>query len=284
MEDFKGKVAVVTGAASGIGLALVRKFAAEGMKVVMADLNEKALMDAAKKIEATGTETLALPTDVSRAEDVHALAKKTVSAFGAVHILCNNAGVIRGGVSWETPVEDYAWHLAVNTWGVIHGIQAFIPILIEQDVESVIVNTASQSGITCTPFSAAYCLSKHAVVALSECLYHEIALKGLKIQVAVLCPMAVVTNIDKAEYVRPDRFMLPPEADSSVAEMVKEALSLQLKKGISPEIMAEQTLQAIREKRFYIFSKAGDSEHWKENIITRLEDIRLERNPTFPKL
>jgi len=284
MKDFKGKVAVITGAASGIGFALARKFADEGMKVVLADLEEDALNNAAKSIEAQGTEALAVVTDVSKQEDVDALARKTLDRFGSIHVVCNNAGVIRGGLSWEVPLEDYAWHLGVNTWGVIHGIRTFMPILIEQDEESVMVNTSSQSGITCTPYSAAYCLSKHAVVALSECLYHEVVMHGLKVQVAVLCPMAVDTNIDRSERVRPDRYRLPPDTKSDTADFVSEALSDQLKKGITPELMAEQTLQAIREERFYIFSQSAESKQWKDNIKIRFDDILLDRKPTMPAL
>ncbi len=284
MKDFKGKVAVVTGAASGIGFALAEKFADEGMKVALADLEENALNNAAQAIAAKGVETLAVVTDVSSQQDVDALAKKTLAEFGGVHAVCNNAGVIRGGLSWEVPLEDYKWHLGVNTWGVIHGIRTFMPILIEQGEETVIVNTSSQSGITCTPYSAAYCLSKHAVVALSECLHHEVVMNGLKVQVAVLCPMAVDTNIDKSERIRPDRYRLPSDANSDTADLVSEALSAQLKKGITPELMAEQTLQAIREERFYIFSESAEAGQWKDNMKLRFDDILLDRKPTMPEL
>ena len=284
MKDFRGKVAVVTGAASGIGFALAQKFGDEGMKVVLADVEKDALSNAAEAIKAGGVETLAVVTDVSRQQDVDALAQKTLHRFGAVHVVCNNAGVIRGGLSWEVPLEDYQWHLAVNTWGVIHGIRTFMPILIQQDEETVMVNTSSQSGMTCTPYTAAYCLSKHAVVALSECLHHEVMMHGLKVQVAVLCPMAVATNIDKSERIRPGRYKPPADARSDIADIVKEGLSAQLKKGITPELMAEQTLEGIREGRFYIFSQSAESEQWKENMRVRFDDILLDRKPTMPKL
>jgi len=284
MEDFKGKVAVITGAASGIGLALSQRFADERMRVVLADLDENSLRHAAQVIAAKGVETLSVVTDVSVQEDVDLLAQKTLDRFGSVHVVCNNAGVIRGGLSWEMPVEDYQWHLAVNTWGVIHGIRTFMPILIEQDEETLILNTSSQSGMTCTPYSAAYCLSKHAVVALSECLYHEIAMQGLKVQVAVLCPMAVDTDIDKSERIRPERYKLPSDARSDIADFVTQGLSEQLKKGITPELMAEQTLKGIRERRFYIFSESAEAVQWKDNIRTRFDDILLDRNPTMPRL
>jgi NAD(P)-dependent dehydrogenase (short-subunit alcohol dehydrogenase family) len=282
MKDFRGKVAVVTGAASGIGRALAERFAAEGMKVVLADAEEAALNEVSKKIEATGAETIAVLTDVSIAEDVDNLAQKTIEAFGSVHIVCNNAGVMKGGLSWETPLEDYEWHLGVNTWSVIHGIRSFMPILIKQDVEAAIINTASIAGITCSPYTAAYCLSKHAVVALSECLYHELALMGSKVKVTVLCPMAVVTNIDKSERNRPLRWKAASNGSSDIVDLVQMGLTEQLSKGITPEAMADKILQAIRDERFYIFSDTGDSNIFWRNINTRLDDICEGRNPTFP--
>ena len=282
MKDFRGKIAVVTGAASGIGRALAERFAVEGMKVVLADVDEAALDEASKSIEATGAVTLAVPTDVSRAEDVDALASRTMKAFGGVHVVCNNAGVLKGGLSWETPIEDYEWHLGVNTWGVIHGIRSFMPILIRQDVEAAIVNTSSVAGVTCAPYAAAYCLSKHAVVALSECLYHELALMGSKVKVSVLCPMAVATNIDKSESHRPQRWKVASKEASDIVDIVQEGLTRQLSTGITPQAMADKIIQAIREERFYIFSDAGDDNMFRRNINTRLDDVREGRNPTFP--
>ena len=283
MKVFAGKVAVVTGAASGIGRALAERFAAEGMKVVLADVEEPALHAVAGAPRASGAETLAVVTDVSKAEDVDALAKASVETFGAVHIVCNNAGVLRGGTSWEMSLADYEWHLGVNTWGVIHGIRSFIPIMLEQGEEAHMVNTSSQSGITCTPYTAAYCLSKHATVSLSECLYHELVLGGSKVKVSVLCPAAVATRIGESERNRPT----PPESalpgDSAVADLVSSALRAQLEKGISAEAMAEQTLQAIWDERFYVFTQGvGDADVWNKNIETRFEDVLQGRNPTFP--
>jgi NAD(P)-dependent dehydrogenase (short-subunit alcohol dehydrogenase family) len=253
------------------------------MKVVLADVEEPALQAAAGALRDSGAEILAVVMDVSRAEDVDALAKASLEAFGAVHIVCNNAGVIRGGIAWEMSLADYEWHLGVNTWGVIHGIRSFIPIMIEQGEDAHMVNTSSQSGITCTPYSAAYCLSKHATVSLSECLYHDLALSGSKVKVSVLCPSAVATRIDESERNRP----IPPEPassrDSAVANLVSTALRAQLEKGITAEAMAEQTLQAIREDRFYVFTQGmGDSDVWNKNIETRFADVLQGRNPTFP--
>jgi NAD(P)-dependent dehydrogenase (short-subunit alcohol dehydrogenase family) len=282
MKDFRGKVAVVTGAASGIGLALAERFAAEGMKVVLADIEEEALRRAAEKLQAGGAEAVAVRTDVSKADDVDALAERTVRAFGGVHILCNNAGVMRGGQSWEVPLEDYAWHLGVNLWGVIHGIRSFMPILLKQEAEAHIVNTSSSSGLSCTPYTAAYNISKHAVVVLSECLYHELALSGSKIRVSVLLPTAVVTNINSAERNRPDRFKLTDTGNTDIVDMISAAAAESLAKGIAPSEVADQVVQAITEERFYILSGGADVDSLWGIIANRLDDVRELRNPTFP--
>jgi NAD(P)-dependent dehydrogenase (short-subunit alcohol dehydrogenase family) len=247
MKEFNGKVAVVTGAASGIGLALSERFAAEGMKVVMADIEEKALVEASEKLRATGAATLKVVTDVSKPEDVDELARKTINTFGGVHILCNNAGVFKLGPSWEIPLEDYAWMLGVNLFGVIHGIRSFMPILNEQGVEAHIVNTSSATGLFCTPYTAAYCLSKHAIIVLSECLYHELALSGSKVKVSVILPTAVVTNINSAERNCQDRFRPSYTVSSDISEIVAAAAAESINKGIAPATAADQVLQAIRE-------------------------------------
>jgi NAD(P)-dependent dehydrogenase (short-subunit alcohol dehydrogenase family) len=155
MQELRGRVAVVTGAASGIGRALAERFAAEGMKVVLADVEPGALADAAHALARAGAETLAVETDVSRAEQVEALARRTLDAFGAVHVVCNNAGVFAGGPCWEAPLADYEWLLGVNVWGVIHGIRSFVPILLEQGDEGHVVNTASMAAVTTLPSTRA---------------------------------------------------------------------------------------------------------------------------------
>lgn len=282
MEEFRGKVAVVTGAASGIGLALAKEFASLGMRVVLADVEKKALERADQMMEEKGAEHLSVLTDVSIAAEVDALAKKAVSSFGGVHILCNNAGVLGGGTAWETSLEDYAWHLGVNLWGVIHGIRSFIPIMMAQNTEAHIVNTSSQSGLSCTPYSAAYCASKHAVVALSECLYHELALSGSKIKVSVFLPTSVKTNIDNAERNRPKRFTRAHHANPDIADLVKDSVTKSLKGGIEPQKAAEQVIKAIRKEQFYIFTEGGDSDVWRKIINIRLHEISNLQNPSFP--
>ena len=282
MEDLQGRVAVVTGAASGIGLAMSERFAAEGMKVVLADIEEEVLAQAADRVRAAGAECLSVVTDVSNPDEVDSLARETVKTFGGVHVLCNNAGVMKGGLSWEAPLEDYAWHLGVNLWGVIHGIRSFIPIMDGQGSEAHIVNTSSMSGLTCTPYTAAYCVSKHAVVALSECLFHELALSGSQIRVSVLVPTAVSTNIANAERNRPSRFEPPHRQGSDYADMVAAGAAQALEQGLAPAEVAEQVIRAIHEGRFHIFTEGGDSERWLTVIHKRLDDIREFRNPTFP--
>lgn len=275
MTDLEGKVAVVTGAASGIGRALADKFGEQGMRVVVADVQRDALETTAGALAGRGVEVLAVPTDVSRAEDVERLAAQTLDRFGTVDVVCNNAGVFAGGLCWESPVEDYEWVMGVNVWGVIHGIRTFVPIMLGQDREAHIVNTASMAAVTSGPLSGVYSMSKHAVLSLTESLYHELTMRQSKIGVSVLCPEAVDTGIGFSGRNRPERSR-PPTA-SGESEAVEELLRHYTSKGARPEILAERTLQAIRDSRFYVLSD-GD---WRRMCEARLEDIRLTRNPTY---
>jgi NAD(P)-dependent dehydrogenase (short-subunit alcohol dehydrogenase family) len=232
-------------------------------------------------LRAKGATILQVVTDVSKPKDVDELARKTINTFGAVHILCNNAGVFRGRTSWEVPLEDYAWMLGVNLFGVIHGIRSFMPILSEQDVEAHIVNTSSSAGLFCAPYTAAYCLSKHGILALSECLYHELSLSGSKVKISVLLPTAVLTNITSAERNRQDRFRPAHIVSSDIADMIAAATAESVNKGIAPATVADQVMQAIREERFYILT-GGVDDSLRKMINNRLDDIRELRNPTFP--
>jgi NAD(P)-dependent dehydrogenase (short-subunit alcohol dehydrogenase family) len=277
MDELRGKVAVVTGAASGIGRALAERFGAEGMKVVLADVERDALEGAAAALARQGIETLAVPTDVSRADDVQALARRTLDALGAVHVVCNNAGVFASGPCWEAPLEDYEWLLNVNLWGVIHGIRTFVPILLEQDTEAHVVNTASMAATISTPYSAIYNLTKHAVLSLSESLYLELSVRQPKIGVSALCPEIVATGIDRAERNRPARLRPSTVRSSPERDMVEASLRQHLPHGTPPAVIAERVLRAIRERRFYVLAEDA----WREACETRLEDIRLARNPTF---
>ncbi len=213
MKDFAGKVAVVTGGASGIGRALVDRFAREGMKVVIADVEQSALDRAVNELRGQNHEVIGVLTDVSRAESVEALAHRTVEAFGKVHVLCNNAGVLGGrpGPIWEATLKDWQWILGVNVWGVVHGLHTFVPIMLAQDEEGWIVNTASMGGLV--PGTGVYGVSKHAVVALSEALYSGLKTSEAKVGCSVLCPIFIKTRIIEASRNRPAELAdtdLPP--------------------------------------------------------------------------
>jgi NAD(P)-dependent dehydrogenase (short-subunit alcohol dehydrogenase family) len=279
MKTFRDRVAVVTGAASGIGRAMAERFAAEGMKVVLADVEEAALAAVAAQMKATGAAVLAVRTNVAKAADVEALAKKTREAFGGVHVLCNNAGVSVGGPVWEHTVQDWEWILGVNLWGVIHGVRVFVPIMLAQDAEAHIVNTASMAGLVSGPGLGAYNVTKHGVVTLSETLHHELALASRgRVRVSVLCPGWVDTRIAESERNRPADLPAapPPAAQATMMEMVKGMLA----QGLPPARVADIVFAAIRDERFWILTHP----EWKSMIRTRMEDILEERPPTYTGL
>ncbi len=279
MKQFKDKVAVVTGAASGIGRAMAERFAAEGMKVVLADIEQGALAQTESEMKAKGATVLVVPTDVSKAGDVEALAEKAVDAFGAVHVLCNNPGVAVGGLSWQQTVKDWEWVLGVNLWGVIHGIRVFVPIMLGQDTEGHIVNTASGAGLHSGPWLAIYSVTKHGVVTLSEALHHELALSGAKVKVSVLCPATVNTQIADAERNRAAGLRNEPGQDTRSPQMqaMEQAFRHLLATGLTPEQVADHVFNAIRDEKFYIITHPET----KERVRTRMEDILNEREPTL---
>ncbi len=279
MREFAEKVAVVTGAASGIGRALAQKLAAQKMKLAVADVDEAGLEETAELLRAAGAEVLPVRTDVTLQESVDALADRCFAEFGAVHVLCNNAGVLASGLSWEMPVDDYRWVLGVNTYGVIHGVRSFVPRMLAQDCEGHIVNTASMAAVTSLPFTSVYHMSKHAVLAFSESLYHELTQTGTKLRVSVLCPELVKTSIDTSERSRPAHLASSDGsgAASPASKLVMKALAEGMQQGLPPEEMAERVFNAIREEKFYILSE----ETWRDICNTRLDDVRTGRNPTF---
>ena len=279
MKEFGGKVAVVTGAASGIGRAMAERFAAEGMKVVLADVEEGALARAETEMNAGGATILAVRTDVSRAEDVEALARRTVDAFGAVHVLCNNAGVSPVmAPSWELTEADWRWVLGVNLWGVLHGIRAFVPIMLKQDSEGHVVNTASMAGLVAGgPWWSTYGVAKHGVVNLSESLHRELAAVGSRVKVSVLCPAWVKTRLMDAERNRPASLQNEPGSGTPPpqAALMEQAVRQFVGGGTDPSEIAGMVVDAIRDEKFYILPHP----EWKEQIRTRMEDIIGERNP-----
>jgi len=241
MKAFQGKVAVVTGAASGIGRALAERCAQEGMKVVLADIEEPALMQTSRDLAAQGAQTLAVPTDVSQAGEVETLARKAFETYSAVHLLFNNAGVGGGKSAWESTLADWEWVLGVNLWGVIHGIHFFVPRMLEQRSEGHIVNTASMAGLTYGPGQSIYKVSKHGVVSLSETLYYELALRGASLKVSVLCPGFVNTHVLDSQRNRPARLQNAPDGKESPpqAEAVLQRIQQAVREGMPPQQVAD---------------------------------------------
>lgn len=269
MKNFANKVAVITGGASGIGWALARQCAEEGMKLVLADIEAAPLEKAASELSAEGSEVLPVLTDVSKAEAVTNLAEQTLARFGAVHLLFNNAGVGAGGKIWETTLHDWEWTLGVNLWGVIHGIRTFTPIMLQQDDECHIVNTASVAGLIASSGLGAYKVSKHAVVSLSETLHYELKEQGAKIRVSVLCPEFVNTRIWESERNRPKALRNPRRSLTDEERSDLNALRDVVNNGISAEEVARQVFDAIRDEKLYILTHP----HTKEWVQKRMEKI-----------
>ena len=287
MKDFTGKVAVVTGAASGIGWALAEYCAKEGMKVVLADVDELALKEAENTLKNRGTHVVTVLTDVSRFNDVENLAQKTLDAFGCVHLLFNNAGVHTQNTIWESSLKDWEWTIGVNLWGVIHGIKAFVPIMIKQQTECHIVNSASLSGLIAGALEGSYRVTKHGVVSLSETLYIELGLAGMKIGVSVLCPGFVHTKILENAQIRPKEFNSPPVQREMTPEkqvsvkMINEYFQNGIQSGMPPSECAVLVFEAIRKDRFYIITHPTES---YRQIQQRMDNIIQGRNPTVPEL
>jgi NAD(P)-dependent dehydrogenase (short-subunit alcohol dehydrogenase family) len=264
-------VAVITGAASGIGRGLAKRFAAEGMKVVLADVEEEPLARLEADLKAKGATVLTIRTDVSNAAAVENLAARTLDAFGAVHILCNNAGVVCSRPVWEHTLADWEWVLGVNLWGVIHGIRAFVPRMLAQGDECHIVNTASILGLVGGSGEGIYKVSKHGVVVLSETLADELAQKGANIQVHVLCPGWVRTGILDSARNRPDALRNLTEKAQPHEPIIGGSRNTraEMEAGLSPSEVAAHVYNAIQNGIFYIHTHP---EH-KAWIRERMERI-----------
>ncbi len=276
MQELEGRVAVVTGGASGIGLGLARRFAAEGMRVVIGDVEEPALETAVTELREGGADAIGVPTDVTDPEQVEALALAAERKFGAIHLACNNAGVGAGGLSWEAPLETWQWVIGVNLWGVIHGIRSFVPRIIEQDAGHV-VNTASVAGLVAAPFMGPYNASKHAVVAVSETLHHELALMAPHVKVSVLCPAWVNTRINESERNRPAHLAVERGEQESV---MQAALAGFLANGLDPATVAGRVCDAIRSDRFWILTH-DDEDAWMDAVRHRALSVTEGINPGF---
>jgi NAD(P)-dependent dehydrogenase (short-subunit alcohol dehydrogenase family) len=251
------------------------RFAAEGMKVVLADVEEAPLAAAERELKASGAEALAVRTDVSLLPDVEALARATLDAFGGVHVVCNNAGVGSGGYSWEQTQRDWEWVLGVNLWGVIHGVRTFVPIMLQQGDEGHIVNTASMAGLISGPFMAPYYVTKFGVVALSESLHHELAMAQAKVKVSVLCPGLVDTRIAESARNRPERLQNVQEGARQFAPPAGGLAERLKTEGLAPEAVADQVLAAIRNERFYILT----DDKFDAPIRERMERVLARENP-----
>jgi len=276
VEHLQGKVAVITGGASGIGKAVAAKAAAEGMKVVIGDIEEGALKEAERDLAADRTDVLAVVTDVSDAASVRALRDRALDRFGAVHLVHNNAGVGTGGPVWEVPEADWRWILGVNLWGVVHGIATFVPLLIEQG-EGHVVNTASIAGLTTAPFLGPYNATKQAVVAISETLYKDLQIAGIAgIGVSVLCPGFVQTRIAESDRNRPG---WAPDRDVEGAPEMRAAIQAMVDGGIPTAAVADRVLDAVRTNAFYILTHP----ELNEAVRTRFDDI-VEGRPPSPTI
>ena len=283
MKQFAGRVAVITGAASGLGRAMAARFARENMSVVLADVNAADLARTETELRDGGATVIGVHTDVSRAEDIDELASRTLEAFGAVHLVVNNAGVAPLGSAWENTLADWQWTLGVNLWGVIHGVRVFTPLLLAQAQKAGeaghIVNTASVSGFINAPGMCMYNVSKHAVVALSESLHHELARLTQQVKCSVLCPAYVPTGIADSERNRPETLANSRGSETSDELAREEALRSAVRRGkLSAEQVAQSVFEAVREERFYILT------HPKilGAVQARMEDIVSGAEPRDP--
>lgn len=280
MEELGGKVAVVTGGASGIGLALAHAFAAEGSKIVLADIEEEALLAAERELTSAGAEVRGVICDVSDPAAVDRLRDEALAAFGAVHVVCNNAGVGAGGPSWEVPLARWRWVFGVNFWGVVHGVTSFVPLLLEQG-EGHVVNTASAAGLLTMPYLGPYSTSKHAVVALTEGLSMELALAGGAVGASVLCPLWVRTRIHESERNAPSEVSATAQAEGLVPGGSDLLAGLVLA-GMDPAIVARQVVEAVKERRFYVLPHTEVT----AGVRARAERIASGSQPTleFPSV
>ena len=283
MNDFKGRTAVITGAASGFGLECSRIAAREGMNVVMADVQADALAAAVREIEGLGATVMPAQLDVSKGDEVDAMAAATRARFGAPHFVFNNAGVGGGGLIWENSLKDWEWVLGVNLWGVVHGVRAFTPMMLEAAAsdpayQGHIVNTASMAGLLNPPNMGVYNVTKHAVVSLSETLYQDLSLVTGQVHAHVLCPYFVPTGITQSQRNRPDA--LKDGRAPTRSAMISQAMSDKAVSSgkVSAADVAAKVFDAMRGNHFYIYSHPQAL----AAVQTRLEDVVTGRNPTDP--
>jgi NAD(P)-dependent dehydrogenase (short-subunit alcohol dehydrogenase family) len=281
MRELRGKTAVVTGAGSGIGRALAERLGAEGMTVLVAEVEAPRADETVAAITAAGGMAVAIPTDVSDPESVERLAETAFADHGGVHLLCNNAGVFSGGLLWERTLRDFEWVMAVNVYGIVHAIRSFVPRMLAQDAESHIVNTASMGGLVTNAYSGPYYASKFAAVGLTECLAHDLAAVNARIGVSLLVPSLIATSIGTSERNRQERFVErgnpEPSPDSVfITQMLQESTA----GGMPPSEVAAQVVDAVQNGRFYIPTKPS----YHAQISQRhadMQELRLPRSPTL---
>ena len=278
MKEFKGKVAVITGAASGIGRGIAERCVSEGLKVVLADIDEANLTKAEAELKTSGGTVLGVRTDVSKRSDVELLARRAVDAFGQVHLLFNNAGVAAGGPPWEATWNDWEWVIGVNLWGVIYGVKVFTPLMLAQNTECHIINTSSAAGLIAGGFSAPYTVTKHAVVALSESLYLTLQQRNSLVKVSVLCPGLVRTNIANAERNRPPELRNEPVTMTPEMQAGLAAFKAAMEASMPPFQVADVVFDAIRKEQFYILPHS----EWTEVIQLRTDKLLRMENPQSP--
>ncbi|MCO5107578.1 MAG: SDR family oxidoreductase [Burkholderiaceae bacterium] len=278
MKDFAGKVAVVTGAGSGFGREFARIGARLGMKLSLADIQPEALAATVDELRGQGAQVIGETVDVSRGADVERLAQRTLDAYGAVHLLFNNAGVASGGLVWENSVKDWEWVLGVNLWGVIHGVRTFVPIMLAQGDECHVVNTASVAGLLSPQLMGVYNVSKHGVVTLTETLYQDLRVTGARIGVSLLCPAFVPTGIAQSHRNRPAGLQDDAAPTASMIASQKASEKAVSSGRISAAEVARMTFDAIGEDRFYVIT------HPKilASVELRLQDVIAQRNPSDP--
>ena len=283
MQAFTAKVAVITGAGSGLGREFALLGAKLGMRLVLADVNQEGLQQTSQDAAALGAEVLSQLCDVRHGEQLESLSQAALQRFGVVHVVFNNAGVGAGGLVWESAQQDWEWVLGVNLWGVIHGVRVFTPLMLasakaDPNFEGYIINTASMAGLLTPPAMGIYNVSKHAVVALSETLYHDLSLVETRIGVSVLCPYFVPTGISQSDSVRPAD--VAPDAAPTRSQQVSQAmLEKAVSSGkVSAAEVAQITFDAIRARQFYIYSHPQAL----GNVERRMQDILHASNPSDP--
>jgi NAD(P)-dependent dehydrogenase (short-subunit alcohol dehydrogenase family) len=282
VNELKGRVAVITGAASGIGKALAKSCLDEGMRVVIADIDGTAVSEQARRLKDRSTAIIAVQADVSVDTDVAALADTAFEAFGGVHLLCNNAGVGLRALAWEHTQQDWEWLLGVNLWGVVHALRAFLPRMLTQGDPGHVVNTGSIAGLLPGPFSSAYGATKSAVVSLSEALALDLEAVGADIGVSVLCPGFVRTDIVDADRARPTRLANPsPKAPSADELELEQRLRQGIAAGSPPDEIAAAVLDAVRHGRFWILPHPQYAERVRQRTAAILDQppIGLEHKP-----